>query len=395
MRVLHVYRTYFPDPQGGMQEAIRQIALATRAHGVEARVFTLSPQPKPGSLEHAEARVVRSRSWAAPASCDLGGPHAFAEFARQARWADLVHYHFPWPFADVLRLFGGARRPAVMTYVADITRQRVLGALYRPLMCRTLRAMDAVVATSPAYARTSPVLTRLVDPARLRTIPLGIVEESYADAVRAAADIDPYVRFAEAIRCSGGRDGFFLALGVLRYYKNFDVLIEAAARSGLPVLIAGNGPMRAPLEARARACGAPVAFLGHVSEAEKMALIRECRALVLPSALRAEAFGMVLVEAAMAGRPMISCEIGTGTSFVNRDEETGLVVAPNDPAALAAAMLRLDADASLRQRFGTAARRRYEDLFAGDALGRSYVDLYEVVCREFGRESIAARPVTR
>lgn len=391
MRVLHVYRTYFPDPQGGLQEAIRQIVLATRAHGVEARVFALSPDPHPASIERDEGLVVRSRSIVAPASCDLGGPHAFAEFARQARWADVIHYHFPWPFADLLHLGGGARRPAVMTYHSDIVRQRVLSWLYRPLMRRMLRSMDAVVATSPAYAETSPWLGRMVDADRLRVIPLGIVEESYAAAVREAATIDPAERFPEAMRLMGGRDGFFLAIGVLRYYKGLESLIDASARTGLPVLIAGQGPLRAQLEHRARELRAPVAFLGHVDEAAKMALLRQARALVLASPIRTEAFGMVLVEAAMSARPMISCEIGTGTSYVNRDGETGFVVAPGNASALADAMSALDADPLLRRRFGDAARRRYERLFAGDALGRGYVGLYDEVCPEFGGEMIAAR----
>jgi len=395
MRVLHVYRTYFPDPQGGLQEAIRQVVLATGALGVEARVFTLSPRPHPKSIERPEGRVVRSRSFAAHASCDLGGPDAFVEFARQARWADVVHYHFPWPFADLLHLTAGVRRRTVMTYHSDIVRQRLLGQLYRPLMRRMLRSMDAVVATSPAYARTSPWLGAMVDPERLRTIPLGIVEESYAEAVAEAASIDPSERFAEAMRGSGGRDGYFLAIGVLRYYKGLDVLVEAAARSGAPVVIAGQGPMRARLESLARERKAPVAFLGHVSEAEKMALLRDCRALVLASPLRAEAFGMVLVEAAMMGRPMISCEIGTGTSYVNVDGETGFVVAPGDPEALAAAMRALDADPARRRRFGAAARERYERHFGGEALGRNYVELYDEVCRELGGEMIAAPPGAR
>src|SRR5690606_19322507 len=152
MRVLHVYRTYFPDPQGGLQEAIRQVVLATGALGVEARVFTLSPRPHPTSIERPEGRVVRSRSFVAPASCDLGGPDAFVEFARQARWADVVHYHFPWPFADLLHLTAGVRRRTVMTYHSDIVRQRLLGQLYRPLMRRMPRSMGAAGATLPRSA---------------------------------------------------------------------------------------------------------------------------------------------------------------------------------------------------------------------------------------------------
>ena len=70
---------------------------------------------------------------------------------------------------------------------------------------------------------------------------------------------------------------------------------------------------------------------------------------------------MVLVEAAMCGKPLISCEIGTGTSFVNVHGETGLVVEPEDPVALAQS------------------RQRYERLFSGERLGRSYAALFEEV----------------
>jgi len=389
VRILHVYRTYFPDPQGGLQEAIRQISLATAGLGVQSRIFTLSPRPSPPMIERPEGLVVRGRSWAAPASCDIGGYDALRRFREQVGWADLVHYYFPWPFADLLHWLAPVRKPAVMTYVSDIVRQRMIGRLYRPLMKRTLHAMQAVVTASPAYARTSPVLSTLVPAEQLQVIPLGIVEDSYQGALREAARIDTAARFAEPFRIfskatrrpSGFRSEgrFFLALGVLRYYKGLHVLIEAAAANRLPVAIAGDGPQRSALEAHARVLDAPVAFLGHVSDAEKMALLRDCGALVLASHLRSEAFGMVLVEAAMSARPMISCEIGTGTSFVNLHGTTGLVVPPQDSVALAQAMCTLDQDVAMRERFGVAARQRYDALFAGEALGQAYATLYHTV----------------
>ena len=76
---------------------------------------------------------------------------------------------------------------------------------------------------------------------------------------------------------------------------------------------------------------------------------------------------------------MISCEIGTGTSFVNKHEETGIVIPPVDASALAAAMNALLSDAALAQRFGEAARKRYELWFSGRALGKAYGDLYREV----------------
>lgn len=101
--------------------------------------------------------------------------------------------------------------------------------------------------------------------------------------------------------------------------------------------------------------------------------------MVLPSHLRSEAFGMVLVEAEMFGKPMICCEIGSGTSYVNEHGVTGLVVPPEQPDALAKAMQALLADDALAGRMGQAARARYEAMFSGPALGDAYRSLYRSV----------------
>ena len=370
LRVMHVYRTYFPDPPGGLQEAIRQICLATSALGVDAKVFTLSPQPNPKKISAAEAEVVRSRSWAAPASCDLGGVDAVMQFRALSNWADVIHYHFPWPFADVLRLLGARNKPSVMTYHSDIVRQKYLGRIYGPLMRNTLKGMDAVVATSPAYAATSAVLTQNVAARNLRTIPLGIAD--YASGLTEDRTSDDILA-----RLNLGVKPFVLALGVLRYYKSLYTLIEAANVINGTVVIAGSGPEELALKSQTARLGyTNIVFAGQVTEAEKMALLRHCRALVLPSHLRSEAFGMVLVEASMFGKPMVCCEVGSGTSFVNSHGETGFVVTPESPIELAEACNRLIEDETLATRMGTAARNRYERLFSGEALGLAYANLY-------------------
>lgn len=374
MRVLHVYRTYFPDPTGGLQEAIRQISLATGAHGVENRVFALTPEVPSTEIARPEGLVVRSRSWMAPASCDLGGFAAFRFFSDQVAWADIVHYHFPWPFADVLHLFTGQGKPAVMTYHSDIVRQQWLGKLYVPLMNRMLLSMDAIVATSPAYAATSPVLSKPEIASRVKVIPLGIDECSY-----------PIVSDESIIERLGiGGKPFFLFIGVLRYYKGLHTLIRAAGAVDARIVIAGSGPEDESLLELTRQFGAAnVVFAGQVADEEKVLLIQRSRALVLPSHLRSEAFGMVLVEAAMFGKPMISCEIGTGTSFVNADGETGLVVPPENPDALAQAMNSLLENKVLAEAYGQSARARYERLFSGEALGKAYSDLYREVLSHY------------
>lgn len=369
MKVLHVYRTYFPDPPGGLQEAIRQIALASKVLGIESRVFTLSPTPDPSEIDLPEAKVIRCRSLAAPASCNIGGLDAVIKFRELENWADIVHYHFPWPFADILRLFGPHSKPAVMTYHSDIIRQRYLGYLYAPLMRTTLQSMARVIATSPAYAASSHVLRNLVASEKLQVIPLGIAD--YRD--EALGDDSDYLQTLLADK----DQPFILALGVLRYYKGLHVLLEAAADIKAKIVIAGSGPEEECLRALLISKKITnVIFAGQVSNRQKQVLLARCYALVLTSHLRSEAFGMVLVEASMFAKPMVSCELGTGTSFVNINGETGWVVQPESPKQLAQALNSLIEDVSLAWRMGIAARQRYEKLFTSEALGKAYTMLY-------------------
>lgn len=371
MKVLHVYRTYFPDPPGGLQEAIRQICLSLQPFGIESTIFTLSPAPFPVELARPEARVVRQRSWVAPASCDLGGVAAFARFRRLAAEADVIHYLFPWPFADLLHRVAPRGKPEVLTYISDIVRQQWIGKLYSPLMWKTLHDMRAIVANAPAYAQTSPVLSNPALRDRVRVIPLGIDERSCPQ--RGDDTIIGRLHLAEG-------EPFFLFVGVLRYYKGLHFLVQAAGSVGAKIVIAGSGPEGRPLRSLVASTGANnVVFAGQVSDEEKVALLRHCRALVLPSHLRSEAYGMVLVEAAMFGKPMISCEIGTGTSFVNADGETGIVVEPGSPDELTGAMNRMLDDGDYAARLGAAARLRYETMFSGEALGRGYARLFREV----------------
>ncbi|MEJ2610669.1 MAG: glycosyltransferase, partial [Candidatus Thiodiazotropha sp.] len=86
--------------------------------------------------------------------------------------------------------------------------------------------------------------------------------------------------------------------------------------------IAGAGPTERELKERVTRLGLNnVHLLGHVDDAEKVALMRLCRAVVFPSHLRSEAFGVTLLEGAIHSKPLISTEIGTGTSYINIDGE--------------------------------------------------------------------------
>jgi rhamnosyl/mannosyltransferase len=101
-----------------------------------------------------------------------------------------------------------------------------------------------------------------------------------------------------------------------------------------------------------------------------------CDVFCLPSVERSEAFGIVLLEAQACGKPCISTELGTGTSYANLDGVTGLVVPPRSPEALARALHTILGDAELRNRFASQARRRIEDSFTVRTMAERTLDAY-------------------
>lgn len=369
MKVLHFYKTFYPATYGGVEQVIHQIAAGTLAHGVSPTVLSVQPRGAQGRFEAPYAVEYAPRD-VQVASMDLSLA-VIGKFRALAATADVIHYHYPWPYMDLLHFICGIKKPILVTYHADITRQKKLLALYRPLQKLFLSRVDKLVATSPAYAASSPVLQGYAD--KVAVVPIGVDRATYPQPT--AAQLAPWqARLPQK---------FFLFVGALRQYKGLNYLLDALRGQEWPLVIVGDGPERAALEAQARQLGisAQVQFLGALDDVDKMALLTLCHAFVFPSHLRSEAFGVSLLEAAMVGKPMISTEIGTGTSYINLNGETGLTVPPRDPTALAEVMQKLWDDPALATQYGQQATQRYEALFTADKMAAGYAALYRELLR--------------
>ncbi|MGO9121995.1 MAG: glycosyltransferase [Desulfomonilaceae bacterium] len=364
MRVLHVYKTYFPETCGGVEEAIRQICRSTGSLGVSNELFTLADEPDKPGMEQEEVKVWRYKRWTQIRSCDIPGFTGIRQFRKHARKCDLIHYHYPWPFSDLLHLINAIPARSIVTYHSDIVRQWVLSYPYAPIMRRFLSSVDLIVATSPNYVLKSPVLRKYKR--KVAVIPLGL------DPTPAKDSSPDLLRFWER---QVGRD-FFLFIGTLRYYKGLPFLIEAARGTRLQVIIVGTGPEESYLKQLARGM-ANIRFVGSVSDDDKFALLQLARCLALPSHLRSEAFGIVLLEAARFGKPLITAEIGSGTSFVNVTNETGFVVPPANPLELRRAMEILAGDDNMVKEMGSSSRRRFDSMFTSEQMAEEYVRLYQ------------------
>jgi O-antigen biosynthesis rhamnosyltransferase len=367
MKILHVYKTFLNDSFGGVEQVIAQIAMNPNASDFQHTVVSLTRHPESfvNRAEHIQnIRFKETFNVASNAvSFDL-----LMNFGRIVQDYDLIHYHFPWPFADFLHLFWHIKKPTVLTYHSDIVRQKRMLFFYKPLMHLFLRKMTRIVATSPNYVSTSDVLRQYVS--KVSVIPIGLNKEKYP-----TSDERQVQEWQERF---GPR--FFLFMGVMRYYKGLHILLDALKGSTFPVVLVGTGPTLPELKSRAQRLGLKhVHFLGQVSEEDKVALLRACGAVVFPSHLRSEAFGVSLLEGAMFGKALISSEIGTGTSYINQNGKTGLVVPPNDPQALHEAMSFIWHNPAHAAMMGKEAEARYWELFTGQQMISQYEALYREI----------------
>jgi glycosyltransferase involved in cell wall biosynthesis len=364
-RVLHVGK-YYPPERGGMETYVASLAAAL-VHAVDVEVLVANTAPRTVYETLGGVPVTRTASLGRVRSAPLT-PLLAREIAH-AR-ADVVHLHTPNPLAELVVLGHLRRRRArlVVTWHSDVVRQRWLGRLHRPLGRRLLARADAVCVATPRHVDASALLPAVAG--KCHVCPFGVD----AAALRADAAAVHALR-----RRHGGGRPLVLGVGRLVYYKGFEVLLDALAGLDAALVLVGDGPRRAALEARAAALGVTrrVHFAGEVPDTRSYFAAADV--FVLPSTHPSETFGIVQLEAMASGTPVVSTRLGTGVEWVNVDGTTGLVVPPGDAPALRGAIARLLDDPALRARLGAGGRRRVESEFTTHRAAESVLAVYRRV----------------
>ncbi len=366
MRILHVYKDYYPV-LGGIEGHLRMVARAQVERGLEVAVLVTNPQGLSTTVERDQGvEVIRAGRLATIASTPISLALPWQLLKQKP---DIVHLHFPYPLAESSQWLLQRGQATVITYHSDVIRQESMLKVYKPVLQRVLQQADRILPTSPNYIQSSPYLRPLAD--KCTVVPLGIdVTHFGQDRTQEVAAIRR--RYPGTL---------LLFVGRLRYYKGLHYLVEAMKQVETPLLIVGRGPQAEALETQARQNpnGDNIHFLGDISDEELPAYFQAADIFVLPSSQRSEAFGIVLLEAMAARTALISTELQTGTSWVNQHGTTGLVVPAQDADALAEAINTLLQDEPLRKVMADNAHQRVTANFDLPVLIDRILDVYASV----------------
>lgn len=395
IRVLHLTTAFPRGPDDPIVPWLVELLKRLREQGVESEVLTSAYMGSPDqahegivvhrfryfaarweNLTHEEAAPDRMRRSPLhrllPLFFVAGGMRAARRVARRGRF-DVIHVHWPLPLAALGWMAARAARAPTVTLFYGV-ELRLVHRSFRALrgfLRWAVKRSDRVVAIS---SYTAAEVEKLVPGTPVTVIP-------YTFELPAR----------EAAARRGGAPFTVLFVGRLVERKGVAYLVDALARlprePAVRVEIVGGGPEAGAIAAKVAALGVAdrVMLRGQVSEAELHAAYARADAFVLPAIVDSrgdtEGLGVVLLEAMNFGVPVIGSAIG-GILDIVVDGESGLLVPPGDPQALATAIARLAADPALAQQLGAAGRARLATHFAWSAIVEQWRRLYaEVIAR--------------
>jgi glycosyltransferase involved in cell wall biosynthesis len=366
-KIVHFGKYYFPDA-GGIESVTLSMARGAASSGFEATVICFGRQGAARDEVVDGVRIRRAPVQLQVVSQPLGFRYMLL-CLEEARTADWIHLHAPNMLGALCALLIGKKPRLLVHWHSDVVNKGLIGRLLRPMERALLKRANAIVATSPVYAGASPTLRPFLH--KVRVVPIGV-----PDARVGVLEAPP----SQLERKLDGRK-VILAVGRLVPYKGFDVLIEAARDllDDAAVVIVGGGPMEPALRTAIASLGLEdkVHLAGKLSPEALHRLFSRASLFCMPSTNRAEAFGVVLLEAMAYGLPIVATDIpGSGVPWVNAHDLCGLNVPVSNPRAMASACNRILASETERARLAQGARARFLEEFTEVVSVKRMMEIY-------------------
>lgn len=372
MKVLQLSK-FYPPELGGIETAAFELTEGLNGQGVPTDVLCANTARGTVNDLINGYHVRRSGSLGTVLSTSMT-PLLPMHLAAARGAYDILHVHLPNPLANLALWLTGWPGKVVLHWHSDIIHQERALRLYRPLQEWMLRRADAIITTSPPYGQYSPWLQPWMH--KVVPVPLGIKPD------RRHIEPAELARARERIQNRHQQHPIVFSIGRMAAYKGFEHLIDAARHlpEDVHVVIGGAGELLETHRQRIERMGLShrVFMPGRLDDADAKAYLGRACAFCLPSTNRAEAFGMVLLEAMEASCPIVATDIpGSGVPWVNAHGTTGWNVRPCDPRALAEALNRLLADPAEAERMGHSGRARLLERFTAACMVKDTLAVYQ------------------
>ncbi len=374
MKILQVSKFYHPF-LGGIETVVRYLSEGLIDEGFKVSVLCFSNTIK--KIEISSMNGVELLR--APILTNISSQPLSWQYVRTLRnlanQFDVVHFHSPNPLAEVASLTWSTRSARVVTYHAEVTRQKNLLPIYNWFLHHFLNQTDQIVVSSTVMLEQASYLKK--HKKKCQVIPFGIPNNHSTDLELKNRVQKLHTRYGN----------FILFVGRWVSYKGLSYLIEAMNhikqhKPQVKLLLIGDGPIRSHLEAQIQTLQLQnqVHLIGRVESTQELqAYYHACEFLVLPSISKSEAFGMVLLEAMQASKPVITTKIQSGVIEVNQEGVTGLQVETKNSSALSLAILELLDQPELQRKMGENAKKRVENHYSQTQMVKNYSNLYKLV----------------
>ena len=362
-KVLHISKYYYPY-FGGIEDVVYNIVDELRAQYLQ-RVICFN-HDRTGTIRTMDngVEIVRVNTPFVIASQPISFSYLwYLRKEIQTFQPDVIHVHFPNPLITMylwmLDLHGAK---LIIHWHADVIGKSALYKLYRPLERKALQRADAIIATSQQYIEKSKPLQDFRD--KIIILPNIVNEEKMRLLVGEEQEV-------QRIREQYAGKKIVLFMGRHVEYKGICHLLQAAQYldDDCLVLIGGTGELTQVLTQKAKTLKDKVRFIGRLPGLEMKYHMYAASVFAFPSIDRREAFGVVLAEALYCGLPAVSFNIeGSGTTWVNQNGQTGIVVDTMDAKLYAEAINTLLRDEPLRLQYSEAAKQWVRENFLKDKI---------------------------
>ncbi|NAW51343.1 glycosyltransferase [Elizabethkingia argentiflava] len=372
MKILQLGKFY--PIRGGVEKVMYDLMLGLSEKRIYCDMLCASVEDYPaGEIKinaYAQLMVVATKFKLA---ATMLAPDLVFKLRKIAHNYDIIHIHHPDPMACLALWLCGYKGKVLLHWHSDILKQKNLLKLYRPLQNWLINRADLIVGTTPVYVRESRFLQKVQH--KIDYIPIGVTP------VKADSD-----QVKELKRQYYGKHLIF-SLGRLVEYKGYEYLIRSAQYldDKNHIVIGGKGPLMQLLEHLIEEIGVQhkVSLLGFMEDDQVCNYFEACDIFCLSSIWKTEAFGIVQIEAMSCAKPIITTRIaGSGVSWVNQHQISGLVVAPENPKALADAIQKIITDFQMKKRLSEGSKNRYEAYFTRAKMVDKSLKLYNKILKD-------------